>query len=126
MTSAKRIVHGYLATYLIFTGISLLVSPQTFFMLLRSNRSYDSTGLQFAGMFALGLGILFAVVTYFNDAKYFVVSMMVRTGVVAALVFFYYSSGDPAFLFIIPIVLIGLIPAYIIFIRERMSGRTPR
>ena len=121
--SAKRIIFGYLAGYLIFTGIGLISVPHTFFtVLLHSNQTYSTTSLQFVGMFALALGILFAVITYFNDMKYFFTSMLVRTGVVATLVFLYSSSGDPAFLFILPIVLLGLIPAYVVFIREKIVG----
>ena len=122
--SAKRIIFGYLSGYLIFTGIGLISVPHTFFtVLLHSNQTYSTSSLQFAGMFALALGILFAVITYFNDMKYFLVSMLVRTGIVAILLFLYSSSGDPAFLFILPIVLLGLIPAYIIVIKEKIAGR---
>ena len=120
--SGKRIVFGYLAGYLIFTGIGLIAMPQAFFtVLLHSNQTYNTSSLQFVGTFALALGILFAVITYFHDTKYFVTSMLVRTGIVGLLVFLYSSSGDPAFLFILPIVLIGLIPAYILVIREKIA-----
>jgi hypothetical protein len=126
--SVKRMIFGYLAGYLIFTGIGLITVPHTFFtVLLQSNQTYTTSSLQFAGMFALALGILFAVITYFNDvSKYFVTSMLVRTGIVAFLVFLYSSSGDPAFLFILPIVLLGLIPAYIVVINEKMAGSRMR
>ena len=122
--SAKRIIFGYLASYLILTGIGLIAAPHTFFrVLLQSNQTYTTSSLQFAGMFALALGILFAVITYFNDMKYFVTSMLVRTGIVGLLVLFYSSSGDPAFLFILPIVLLGLIPAYIVVIKEKLAAK---
>jgi len=118
----KRLIFGYLSSYLILTGIALLAAPHTFFtVLLQSNQTYSTAALQFAGMFALALGILFGVITYYNDMKYFVTSMLVRTGVVATLVALYFSTNDPAFLFILPIVLLGLVPAYIVVIKEKLA-----
>lgn len=76
-----------------------------------------------AGMFMLALGGLVGIITYYRDYKYYLFSIVARTGIVIFLFWMVSLNSDPVFIVLSVIVLIGLIPSYWVFAKERMGHR---
>lgn len=74
------------------------------------------------GMFMISLGVLIAAMLYFKDYKYYGFSIIVQTFIVLFLFFLFFINGDPFFIVINVIILIGLIPSYIIYIKDKIDS----
>jgi hypothetical protein len=74
------------------------------------------------GMFMITLSGLIAAMLYFKDFKYYGFSIAVRTFIVLFLFLLFFMNGDPFFIVINVIVLLGLLPSYVIFMKDRMKG----
>jgi hypothetical protein len=74
------------------------------------------------GMFMISLSGLIAAMLYFKDYKYYGFSIVVRTFIVLFLFLLFFMNKDPFFIIISIIVLIGLIPSYIIFIKDKTTN----
>jgi hypothetical protein len=102
-------------------GLGLAVVPDLFLKLFQSNQDYGNIMPRVVGMFMIVLSGLIAAMLYFKDYKYYGISIVVRTFIVLFLFFLYNLNCDPFFIVINVVVLIGLIPSYIILIKDRMN-----
>ncbi|UCH64466.1 MAG: hypothetical protein JSW63_07465 [Ignavibacterium sp.] len=118
----KRISLSYVVTYLMIGGLGLAIVPDLFLKLFQSNQSYGDIMPRVVGMFMIALSGLIATMLYFKDYKYYGYSIAVRTFIVLFLFLLFFINGDPFFVVINVIVLIGLIPSYVIFFKDKMNS----
>jgi len=116
----KRWTMLYLATYLTVGGAGLLVAPAVALRLLLSTGTYGDVMPRVVGMFML---VLAGFVTNFirrRDYTYYAYTILARTFIVLTLTVLYWSAGDPLFLVLVAIVLVGLLPAmYVRWVADR-------
>ena len=117
--NAKRTLLLYLSGYLLAGGIGLAFAPDFFLDLFGSNQEYGDVMPRVAGMFMMVLGGLIGVIVYHGDYKYYPITIGARTFIVIFLFVLYAIDRDPFFLVINVIVLVGLIPSYVVFVKER-------
>jgi hypothetical protein len=118
----KRISLSYVAAYLMMGGLGLAIIPDLFLELFQSNKDYGNVMPRVVGMFMITLSGLIAAMLYFKDFKYYGFSIAVRTFIVLFLFLLFFMNGDPFFIVINVIVLLGLLPSYVIFMKDRMKG----
>jgi hypothetical protein len=118
----KRISLSYVAAYLMMGGLGLAIIPDLFLELFQSNKDYGNVMSRVVGMFMITLSGLIAAMLYFKDFKYYGFSIAVRTFIVLFLFLLFFMNGDPFFIVINVIVLLGLLPSYVIFMKDRMKG----
>ncbi len=115
----RRLLLGYLAGYLLFGGIGLALAPDVALDLLQSDQEYGDVMPRVVGMFMVALGALIAMFVVREDYTYYPFSIAARTGIVVFLFFLLTIDGDPMFVVFAAIVLVGLIPSYVVYFRER-------
>ena len=118
----RRITLAYVVVYLAVGGLGFLVVPQLTLDLFQSNGDYSEEGFRVAGAFMLGLAYLISTIVRYEDWKYYPVSIVVRVGFVVFLTAMLLATGDPLFLVIDAIVLVGLVPSLYFIYRERTGG----
>ena len=114
----KRILFTYLSAYLVFGGLGLAFAPDTALDLLQSDQEYGDVMPRVVGMFMVALGSLIGLFVLKKDYRYYGYSIVARTGIVAFLFYIYSIDSDPMFLVFNAIVLVGLVPSYVVLIRE--------
>ena len=115
----KQITLGYLTSYLVFGGLGLLFVPETFLEIFQSDRDYGDIMPRVAGIFMLALGGLVGMIVYYRDYKYYPFSIATRTTIVLLLMWLYLKDDDPFLIVINIIVLIGLLPSWFVYLREK-------
>ena len=115
----KRLTLTYVATYLLIGGIGLALAPSFTLKLFLSSGDYGDVMPRVAGMFMIGLSGIVAQFLYYRDYKYYPYSVVLRSFFVLFMFILYAKSGDPLFLVLNVIVLIGLVPSIYTLIRER-------
>ena len=106
----KRIAFIYLISYLSVAAVGFGLFPALTLKLFLSNGDY---GVIMPRMLGAMMGVLsfLLFMIYRNDdwKKYSPFTMMARTPLVLFIFYLYYLSGDPMFLIINAIVLVGLV-----------------
>ena len=120
----KRISLTYVVTYLMIGGLGLAMIPDLLLKLFQSNQDYGDIMPRVVGMFMIVLSGLIAAMLYFKDYKYYGFSIVVRTFIVLFLFFLFLMNNDPFFIVINVIVLSGLIPSYIIYMKDKINSFT--
>ena len=105
-------------------GLGLAAVPDLFLKMFQSNQDYGDIMPRVVGMFMIALSGLIAAMLYFKDFKYYGYSIAVRTFISLFLFLLFFMNNDPFFIVINVIVLIGLIPSYIIFIKDKVNSPT--
>lgn len=110
----------YVVAYLTVGGAGFLIAPGLARDLLFSNEEYDDVGFRVAGLMMLALAYLVFSILRERDWKYYSVSIYVRAAIVIVLTLLFIDTGDPMFLVLDLIVLVGLAPSiYVHFFSER-------
>jgi hypothetical protein len=117
----KKIMLTYVASYLFIGGIGFAFVPALTLRLFLSNGDYGDIMPRVVGMFMMALGGLVGEFVRRRDFTYYPYSVYARSLMFAFLIFLYVKSGDPLFLVIPAIVLVGLAPSLYLLARERMS-----
>lgn len=115
----KKLTWIYLASYLCLGGAGFALAPDLTLKLFLSDGDYGNIMPRMAGMFMVALGGLIAVMTCNNDFRYYSYSVFARTMMVAAIVWLYTITNDTLFPVIITVILIGLIPSWYLYLRQR-------
>ena len=115
----KKITLTYLYSYLAVGGLGFSFFPKLTLELFFSNGEYDQIMVRLVGMFMLALAFLIYQMVRRSDWTYYTSTIAVRTAIVLFLIWIYYSSRDPLFLILLAIVLIGLVPSYVVWWRDR-------
>jgi len=112
----------YLAGYLLFAGVALVLAPSLALQLLLSNGSYGELLPRLLGVVLFALGVFVAQVVRLGLAQLYTTTLAVRVVILAVLVWLYASSSDPLFLVLLGIVGLGFVltgTSYLLDRRER-------
>jgi len=107
----QRLTFIYLASYLLAGGLCLLVLPETTLRLLQSNGSYGDVMPRLVGVFMIALGGAVFEFVRARDFRYYRYAIIARIFIVLAMSGLYFKSGDPLFLVLDAIILVGLLPS---------------
>jgi hypothetical protein len=99
----------YLAGYLTFAGLALLLVPSFALKLLLSNGDYGEVFPRLAGMLLIGLAILVTQIIRHRVEVLYPTTLVVRLFFLVVFAYLFLSSSDPFFLVVFGIVLLGVI-----------------
>ena len=99
----------YLAGYLLFAGVLLIVTGQLAMRLLLSNGEYGDVLPRLLGVVLLALGILIVQIIRHRLEVLYPTTLAVRALILAVLAALYLYARDPFFLVLIGIVGLGVI-----------------
>jgi uncharacterized protein YjeT (DUF2065 family) len=117
--SKTRLSLFYLAGYLWVGGVGLLLAPNDVANLFLSNIEYPAVMLQSLGMFLVGLGIIVVQIIRQHVKSLYPTTLIVRAFICACLLYFFVSSGNPFFLVLFCIVILGVLFTGSIYFLER-------
>lgn len=112
----------YLATYLPFAGLALLLVPSLATKLLLSNRTYDDVFPRLSGALLLVVWVLVVQIIRHRVEALYPWTVLVRIGLLAVLLALFVYSGDPFFGVIFVIVAIGAVLTGTTYLRERQRS----
>ena len=98
----------YLAGYLTFAGLALLLVPTFALQLLFSNGEYGEVFPRLAGMLLLGLAILITQIIRHRIEVLYPTTVIARVLISLTLIAIYVETADPFFLVILAIVVFGI------------------
>ncbi len=114
----RRLTLSYLVLYLAVAAVGFAFFPQQFMDLFQSNGDYGDIMPRLVGLMMGALAVLIFNILRNEDWHYYVVSIYVRSVIVAFLFYLWAISDDPMFLLVNVVVLIGLVPSiYVHFVR---------
>lgn len=99
----------YLATYLLFAGVLLVVTGQFAMRLLLSTGEYGDILPRLLGVVLLALGIVIVQIIRHRLEVLYSTTLAVRALILIVLAALYVYSGDPFFLVLIGIVGLGVL-----------------
>jgi hypothetical protein len=117
-----RISLFYLAGYLIPAGLFLIFVPDLALRLLLSNGSYGDIFPRLTGVLLLALGMLIAQIIRLRLEKLYTTTLAVRAVISVGLVGLYLHSGDPFFLVILGVVMLGVCLTSWGYLTDRKTG----
>jgi hypothetical protein len=109
----------YLAGYLWFAGLALLLVPTFALKLLLSNGDYDDFFPRLAGMLLIGLAILVTQIIRHRIEVLYPTTLVVRLFFLVVFAYLFLSSDDPFFLVVFGIVLLGVVFTGYSYLTER-------
>ncbi len=112
----------YLAGYLTFAGLALLLIPTFALQLLFSNGHYGEIFPRLAGMLLLGLAILISQIIRFQVEELYPITLIVRLFFLVVLAALFAASGDPFFLVVFGIVALGVLFTGYAYLSDRGSA----
>ena len=112
----------YLAGYLTFAGLALLLVPSFALKLLLSNGDYGGVFPRLAGMVLLGLAILVTQIIRHRVEVLYPTTLVVRLFFLVVLAYLFLSSSDPFFLVVFGIVLMGVVLTGYSYLSERRAS----
>jgi uncharacterized membrane protein YoaK (UPF0700 family) len=109
----------YLAGYLLFAGVALMLVPAFALSLLLSNGQYGDVLPRLLGVVLFALGVFVAQVIRHRVAVLYPTTLAVRAVILVVLAALYVKSSDPFFLVLIGIVGLGVVLTGTAYLRER-------
>ncbi len=109
----------YLAGYLTFAGLALLLVPTFALQLLLSNGDYGEVFPRVAGMLLIGLAILVTQIIRHRVEVLYPTTLVVRFFFLVVFAYLYLSSNDPFFLVVFGIVVLGVVLTGYSYLTER-------
>ena len=109
----------YLAGYLTFAGLALLLVPTFALKLLLSNGDYGEVFPRMAGMLLVGLAILITQIIRHRVEVLYPTTLVVRVFFLVVFAYLYLTSSDPFFLVVFGIVALGVILTGYSYLTER-------
>jgi len=120
--SRTRLSLFYLAGYLWFAGLALLIVPTFALQLLFSNGDYGEVFPRLAGMLLTGLAILVTQIIRHRLEVLYPTPLAVRLFFLVVLAYLYLSSSDPFFAVVFGIVALGVVFTGYAYLSERRPG----
>jgi uncharacterized protein YjeT (DUF2065 family) len=114
----------YLAGYLIPAGVMFFFAPQLTLKLLFSNGHYEDACVRFCGVLILGLGIVVVQLIRHRVDVLYPTTLLIRAVLSVGLVTLYFRTGDPCFLSILGVVLVGVMLTGTAWLAERRRSRS--
>ena len=112
----------YVASYLLGSGIFLLIAPRLALQLLLSTGDYGPILPRLAGLLLLGLGILVVQIIRYRVSALYLTTLGVRALFCVGFVVLYALSGDPLFLVLLAVVGIGMLATSVSYVLDRRQG----
>ena len=109
----------YVATYLLASGVFLLLAPQLALHLLFSTGDYGDILPRLAGLLLLGLGILVVQIVRYRLSALYTTALAVRVLFCLGFVVLYVMSRDPLFLVLIGVVGVGVVATSVSYVLDR-------
>jgi hypothetical protein len=109
----------YLAGYLTFAGLALLLVPSFALKLLLSNGDYGDVFPRVAGMLLVGLAIIISQIIRHRVEVLYPTTLVVRVFFLVVFAYLYLTSSDPFFLVVFGIVALGVILTGYSYLTER-------
>ena len=109
----------YLAGYLTFAGLALLLVPTFALKLLLSNGDYGDVFPRVAGMLLVGLAIIISQIIRHRVEVLYPTTLVVRVFFLVVFAYLYLTSSDPFFLVVFGIVALGVILTGYSYLTER-------
>ena len=104
-----RVSLFYLAGYLYVGGLGFLLAPALTLELFLSNGSYNDAMVRMVGVLLLSLAILITQMIRLNLDVLYPSTLVVRSLILATLVWLYFRADDPLFLVLTGIVGLGFV-----------------
>jgi len=117
-----RISLYYLAGYLLFAGVALVLAPNLTLQLLLSNGEYGDVLPRLLGVVLFALGVFVAQVVRYAITQLYTTTLAVRVVILAVLGWLYASSSDPLFLVLLGIVGLGFLLTGTSYVLDRRSS----
>ena len=115
----------YLAGYLLFAGVALVLTGQSVMRLLLSNGEYGDALPRLLGVVLLALGILVVQIIRHRLDVLYPTTLVVRLLILAVLAWLYASTSDPFFLVLIAIVGLGVVLTGASYLLDRRDAGGP-
>lgn len=115
----------YLATYLLFGGLLLVVAPEPGLRLLGAEGDYGEALPQLAGVLLLALGLLVVEFIRHRVEVMYAPTIGVRVLICGVLLWLFVTTGDLLFLVLLAIVGLGVALSSVAFTLDRREGRQP-
>jgi hypothetical protein len=112
----------YVATYLLASGVFLLLAPRLALHLLFSTGAYGDILPRLAGLLLLGLGILVVQIVRYRLSALYTTTLAVRVVFCIGFVVLYVMSRDPLFLVLIGVVGVGVVATSVSYVLDRREG----
>lgn len=112
----------YVATYLLASGIFLLLAPRLALQLLFSTGDYGEILPRLAGLLLLGLGILVVQIVRYRLSALYATTLVVRGLFCVGFVMLYAMSRDPLFLVLLGVVGIGVLATTVSYVLDMRQG----
>ena len=112
----------YLAGYLLFAGIALLVAPTPILRLLLSSAEYGDVMPRLLGAVLTVLGILIVQIIRHRIEALYGTTILVRIFLLAVLVALFAYSADPLFLVLFSVVGLGVVLTGTSYLLDRSSA----
>lgn len=117
--SLTRLSLYYVVAYLAIAGLALLLMPNFALSLLLSNGNYGDVMPRFVGMTLLGLDILVFQIVRLRVEQLYLTTLVVRLFFLVVLAALFVLSGDPFFLVVFLIVVVGVAMTGYSYARDR-------
>ncbi len=112
----------YLAGYLLFAGVALVLVPQFALSLLQSNGTYGDVIPRLLGVVLFALGVFVAQIIRHDLAVLYTTTLAVRAVILVVLASLYAYARDPLFLVLILIVGLGVVLTGSSYLLDRRGG----
>ena len=99
----------YLASYLVGSGVFLMLAPQIALKLLFSNGDYGDAMPRLLGVVLFALGIVIVQIIRHRVEALYTTTVLVRAVILLTLLALYLSSRDPFFLVLVGVVGFGIV-----------------
>jgi uncharacterized protein YjeT (DUF2065 family) len=116
----------YLVTYLAVTGLGLMGAPSATLRLLGATALYDDAMPRFAGVLMLALAALVSQIIRFRLAPLYPVTVVIRVGIWAFVLWLYLHSRDGFFIAVLAVVGIGILLTACAYVFERRLPRVQK
>jgi uncharacterized membrane protein YoaK (UPF0700 family) len=109
----------YLAGYLSFTGVALILVPELTLRLLFASGQYGDVMPRFSGVLMLGLGMIVAQLIRHRAEALYPTTLAVRLMILVCVTGIYIHSKDPFFLVVLGVVALGVMMTGSAYLSER-------
>jgi uncharacterized protein YjeT (DUF2065 family) len=112
----------YVASYLLASGIFLILEPGVALRLLLATGDYGEILPRLAGLLLLGLGIIVVQIVRHRISVLYPTTLGVRLVFCVGFVALYIMSRDPLFLILLVVVGIGILGTSISYVLDKREG----
>lgn len=113
----------FVAGYLTFGGVMLLLAPRFTLELLLSNTDYGDVLPRVMGMCLIGIGMFVVQLIRLKMEVLYLSTIFVRLFFVGCFVWFYFLSRDPFFLVLLAIVALGVLTTAMSYRLDRRAEK---